>query len=223
MIIRKTAVQLGLATLCGSWLMLMLTGCSLIGGKSETVAEVSKGSSASYQIVAKPGPGAAKLPHSAYLFPTIRMSKSGSPIEKMVPVQGAGGGIQGWKVSSGRSAAMSRWLEKSFRHSGYDLISFPQLLARSQPYSVLVVSAFYTDPSPIKDAVEGGPDQRVTVKVKGVLFGLDLDPAKAVPVGTVVGTGFYSGANDDVKEVTGKLLAEAARNLGDQLEGFGKL
>ena len=220
MIMSKTAGQLGLATFCGSLLILMLAGCAAFSGNSKTVSDARP---VSYAIVAESGPGASKMFYSAYLFPSLRMSKNGSPIEKMTPLQGAGGGIEGWKTGSARSSAMSRRVEKWFRRDGYDLISFAQLLERSEPYSVLVVSTFYTDPSPIKNPVEGGPDHTVTVKVKGVLFGLDLDPAKSLPVGTVLCTGFYSAEKDDVKEVMGKLFAEAARNLGDQFEGFGKL
>ncbi|MBT8036639.1 MAG: hypothetical protein KJO21_03750 [Verrucomicrobiae bacterium] len=216
----KTAGQLGLAALCGSLLIQMMAGCTAFSGKSKTVSNVRP---VSYRMVAEPGPGASKMFYYAYLFPSIRMSKSGSPIEKMTPLRGAGGGLEGWRTASTRSAAMGHRVEKSFRRVGYDLISFPQLLARTQPYSVVVVSTFYTTPSPIKDPVEGGPDRTVTVKVKGVLFGLDLDPAKSLPVGTVLCTGFYSAEKDDVKEVTGKLLVEAARNLGEQFEGFGIL
>ena len=220
MIMSKTAGQLGLATLCGSLLIQMIAGCTAFRGNSKTVSDVSP---VSYRMVAEPGPGAAKMVYDAYLFPSIRMSKSGSPIEKMSPLQGAGGGIEGWKAASARSSAMSRRVEESFRRAGHDLISFPQLLARSQPYSVVVVSTFYTDPSPIKNPVEGGPDHTVTVKIKGVLFGLDLDPAQSQSVGTVLCTGFYSAEKDDVKEVAGKLLVQAARSLGDQFESFGML
>ena len=77
----------------------------------------------------------------------------------MTPIQGADGGVKGWKTGSARSYAMSRKLEKWFRGDSCDLISFPELLASSQPYSVLVVSSFYTDPMPIKDPAEGGPDE----------------------------------------------------------------
>lgn len=223
MIMSKTAGQLGLTTLCGSLLIQMIAGCTASSGKPKTVSDVSPVQPVTYRMVAEPGPGAAKMFYYAYLFPSIRMSKSGSPIEKMIPLQGAGGATEGWKTGSARSSAMSRRVKESFRREGYDLISFPQLLARTQPYSCMVVSSFYTAPSPIKDPVEGGPDHTVTVKVKGVLFGLNLDPAKSLPVGTVLCTGFYSADKDDVKEVTGKLLAEAASNIGEQFEGFGKL
>jgi hypothetical protein len=208
------------AGLCGSLLVMVLAGCATLTGKPAAAPEPGP---ASYRIAAQPGPGAARMFYSAHLFPSLRMSKGGSPLEKMTPVQGPDGSIQRWRAASSRSAAMSGTVESSFRGAGYHLVSFPELLARKQPYSVVVVSTFYTDPSPIKDPVAGGPDHTITVKVKGVLFGRDLDPAKSLPVGTVLCTGFYSKERDKVQEVTGKLLAEAARNLGDQFEGFGKL
>jgi len=221
--ISKTTVKLIMTTLCGALMIQMIAGCAGSSRKSKAPSDASSSSSVSYKMIAQPGAGASKMYYYAYLFPSIRMSKKGSPLEKMTPVKGAGGALTGWKAGSARSSAMNYLVKKSFRSQGPELITFSQLLARSQPYSVMVVSTFYTDPSPIKDRVAGGPDQMVTVKVKGVLFGLDLDPAKAQPVGTVLCTGFYSSEKHAAKEVTGKLLAEAARNLGDQFESFGKL
>ena len=221
----KTHCRLILATLCGSLLVLLvllMAGCATFKPKSEAVAE-AVARPASYRIVAQRGPGAAKMFYYAHLFPAIRMSKSGAPLEKMTPLQGPGGEIKAWKAASSRSASMGRLVEKAFRGAGYELISFPELLARTQPYSVLVVSSFYTDPTPIKEPVEGGPDHTVTVKLKGVLFGLDLDPARSMPVGTVLGTGFYSKQRDELNSVIGKLIIEATRNLGDQQESYGNL
>ena len=159
----------------------------------------------------------------AYLFPAIRMSKTGNPIEKMTSSKGANGVIEKWNAASASSSAMSRKVERSFRSDGYNLLTFPELLARSQPYSVLVVSTFYTSSLPLKDAKEGGPDRTVTIKIKGALFGLDLDPAKSQAVGTVLCTGFYSSKKDNVQKVTDKLLDEAVRNLGKKFNGSGVL
>ena len=226
----NAVIQSSLVMLFGALLALTIPGCSSFRGNTAAVSGKANPDEArssvrplSYRMIAVQGSGVSRMYYYSYLFPPIQMSKNGIPVEKMTPVMGENGVIEKWNAGSVRSSALSHSVGKSFRHNGHNLISFPELLARDQPYSVLVVSTFYTAPLPLKKASGGGPNRMITIKIKGALFGLDMNPDKSLPVGNVLCTGFYSAEEDDVKLVIDKLLAEAVRYLGEQFDDSGLL
>jgi hypothetical protein len=112
------------------------------------------------------------------------------------------------------------------RTGGYTVITFEELLAVKIPFSVLVISTFYTSPYevPKTDAQEGeGPDTATLVMIKGSIFDSDLNPATKKDIIKVdgvtkipAGQGLPNVTQRTVKEAyswmagnsTGKILIE---------------
>ena len=119
---------------------------------------------------------AKDIPPLVYACPPLRSSKDGKPLEKLQPVASAGGGVTEWKTSSALSMELKREVGSHLTNHGYHVISFEELLAIRQPYSVLVISTFYTLPYDVKNDNGEVTDKATFVLIKGTIFDQNLDP-----------------------------------------------
>jgi hypothetical protein len=116
------------------------------------------------------------IPTYVYVFPPLRSNKGGSPIEKLTAISSDSGSVMDWKTSSAMSMSLKKEIESQLSLGGYTIVSFGDLLTVNRPYSVLVVSTFYTLPYDVKSDSGEITDRANFVLIKGSLFDGNLDP-----------------------------------------------
>ena len=119
---------------------------------------------------------AKDTPSFVYVFPPLRSTQGGKPIETLQPVTLASGAVEEWKTSSALSMSLKRKISSQLTTRGYRVVTFKELLAVRIPYSVLVVSSFYTRPYDVKNEAGEVTDSATLVLIKGTLFDANLDP-----------------------------------------------
>lgn len=151
------------------------------------------------------------IPSFVYVFPPLRSAKGGKPIEKLEPIMSESGRVSDWKTSSAQSMAMGNDIKGYLKTGGYTVISFEELLAVRIPYSVLVISTFYTSPYDVpKEGTREGEaaDKAVLVMIKGSLFDSELSPATKKDIIKVDGVTTIP-AGQSLPNATGRTVREA--------------
>lgn len=116
------------------------------------------------------------IPTYVYVFPPLKSAKGGRPIENLTPVISDAGEVTEWKTTSQQSMRLKSKIENQLAQGGYEVVSFADLLSVRKPYSVLVVSTFYTLSYDVKDEDGQVTDKANLVLIKGSLFDGSLDP-----------------------------------------------
>lgn len=161
---------------------------------------------------------ASGIPGRAYLFPPLRSNAKGVPVEKLRPVTGANGATVDWKAGSAQSSRLRKILESQLSAAGYEILSFSDLLDNREPYSVLVLSSFYSLPETVSG--EGEPEAKAClVMIKGSVFDLDLDPSRKRDVVKVDGLTRYP-ASHELPDPLGAGFREASRKVGENEQGY---
>ncbi len=164
-------------------LALPLLSCSSCVSRAPTpvAARVTFGYKALSAMQAK------DTPSFVYVFPPLRSSQGGRPIEKLIPVTSASGAMEEWKTSSALSMNLKRKISSQLTTRGYRVVTFEELLAVRIPYSVIVVSSFYTRPYDVKNEAGEVTDTATLVMIKASLFDANLDPKTKKDIITVDG------------------------------------
>lgn len=159
------------------------------------------------------------LPYQIYFFPPLLSDNKGRPKQAMKPKMDASGGIAGWQTPSEKSRRFLIYLTKQAEKSGYQVVTFKDLLAMKEPYTILIVSSFYTEPQATENPKPGQPDRFFLCKLKGSTFDLNLNPATSKNIANVDGaTVFYQ--HQDLQLIEQKSLESSASWLGDDVSGF---
>lgn len=159
------------------------------------------------------------LPYQVYFFPPLLSDNKGRPKQAMKPMMDASGGIAGWQNPSEKSRRFLAYLTKQAAKSGYQVVTFRDVLAMKEPYSILIVSSFYTEPQATENFKPGQPDRFFLCKLKGSTFDLNLNPATSKNIANVDGaTVFYE--HQDLQLIEQKSLESSASWLGDDVSGF---
>jgi hypothetical protein len=159
------------------------------------------------------------LPYQIYFFPPLLSDNKGRPKQAMKPKMDASGGIAGWQTPSEKSRRFLNYLTKQAEKSGYQVVTFKDVLAMKEPYTILIVSSFYTEPQATENPKPGQPDRFFLCKLKGSTFDLNLNPATSKNIANVDGaTVFYQ--HQDLQLIEQKSLESSASWLGDDVSGF---
>ncbi|MEY3394713.1 MAG: hypothetical protein RL346_949 [Verrucomicrobiota bacterium] len=116
------------------------------------------------------------IPAYVYVFPPLRSNKDGKPIETLTTVSSSSGAVVDWKTSSPQSMSLKAKIESRLSQIGYETVSFADLVSVKRPYSVVVISTFYTLPYDVKNDAGEITDRATLVLIKGALFDGNLDP-----------------------------------------------
>lgn len=161
-----------------------------------------------------------KIPTKVFLFPPLRSDAKGNPVETLKPVQDSEGNIIDWRSSgSGSSKPLQQVIAKELRKMGYEIIDFQTVVNARVPYSILIVSSFYTSENLNEDSAKNGLDRNQTVMIKGGVFDVDLDPQRKIDLLKVDGRLNYSSGNKPSQTLV-RTFQESLRWLGDNVEGF---
>ena len=131
----------------------------------------------------------------------------------------AGGGIAGWQTPSEKSRRFLNYLTKQAAKSGYQVVTFKDVLAMKEPYSILIVSSFYTEAQATENPKPGQPDRFFLCKLKGSTFDLNLNPATSKNIANVDGATVFH-QHQDLQLIEQKSLESSASWLGDDVSGF---
>jgi hypothetical protein len=159
------------------------------------------------------------IPGKVYIFPPLRSNKKGVPIEKLSPVKDAEGNVSDWKASSETSNRLHSKLRTQLSANGYDIIAFSDLVRVQDPYSVLVLSSFYSPPAPTETKEGEQAYKACLVMLKGSLFDLELNPATKKDVIQHDGLMKYPAENE-MTDPIGKSLSVLFGKVGDNEEGY---
>lgn len=194
--------------------------CSMMqrGKKPVSNASVPGKPIAVFQYTAVAGMADNKTPSQVYLFPPLRSDAKGNPVEPLKPVLNAQGEITEWQASSGSSAALKRTMSRHLREIGFEVVDFKTVVEAKTPYSILIVSGFYSSEAVIKDAAEGSYDRSQTVMIKASVFGLNLDPKHKIDLLKVDGLMNYAAGNPPARPVE-RAFEETMRWFGDNVQG----
>lgn len=203
--------------------LLALPACSYmpigkIGKKDPPAAANPSKIRGVFQYSALSGLASNKIPTRIYLFPPLRSDAKGKPVESLKPMQDADGQITGWRPSGGSADALLRTMSKRLTQMGYEVVDFQTVVNATQPYSILMVSGFYTPAVTIKDAEEGGLDRSQTVMIKASVFDLNLAPNTKIDLLKVDGLMNYASANPPDRPLE-RAFEETMRWFGDNVEG----
>jgi hypothetical protein len=110
-------------------------------------------------------------------------------------------------------------LESGLSSYGYDIISFGELLDTTKPYSVLVVSSFYSDPEVVEGKDTKDEIHACVVMLKGSVFDLDLDPSKKRDLVKIDGLSRYPSAIAPSDPVA-LSIKELLRKIGENETGY---
>jgi hypothetical protein len=116
------------------------------------------------------------LPKYVYVFPPLLSNMNGKPVEKLIAVESTNGGISDWRTTSPESVHLRKKISSVLQYQGYEVVSFEDLTSVKRPYSVLVVSTFYTNLTPVRNQQGELLHQASLTLVKGSLFDEKLDP-----------------------------------------------
>ena len=131
----------------------------------------------------------------------------------------ANGGIAGWQTPSEKSRRFLNYLTRQAAKSGYQVVTFKDVLAMKEPYTILIVSSFYTEAQATENPKPGQPDRFFLCKLKGSTFDLNLNPATSKNIANVDGaTVFYQ--HQDLQLIEQNSLESSASWLGDDVSGF---
>lgn len=207
--------------------LLAVSGCSSIpkialGKKNPPASAMPSNVRGVFQYSAVSGLASNKMPTRVYLFPPLRSDASGKPVEPLKPVIDADGQITGWRTASGSADALLRIMSKRLGQLGYEVVDFSAVVNAMQPYSVLMVSSFYTPVATLKDVPEGGFDRGQTVMIKASVFDLNLDPKTKVDLLKVDGVLNYASGNPPGSPLD-RAFQETMRWFGDNVEGSALL
>ncbi len=159
------------------------------------------------------------LPYQIYFFPPLLSDNKGRPKQSMKPMVDSSGGITGWQTPSEKSQRFLGHLTRQATKSGYQVVTFKDVLAIKDPHSILIVSSFYSEPQQMKNTKPGPPDQFFLCKLKGSTFDLNLNPATSRNIANVDGaTVFYK--HQDIHSIEQKSLEASASWLGDDVSGL---
>lgn len=192
--------------------------CSMMGRGKKPVSKTSGKPVAVFQYTAVGGMANNKTPSQVYLFPPLRSDAKGNPLEPLKPVLGPNGEIINWQASSSSSAALLKSMSQHLRQIGFEVVDFNTVVQAKTPYSILIVSGFYSSEAMIKDAAEGSFDRSQTVMIKASVFGLDLDPKHKIDLLKVDGLMNYAASNPPARPVE-RAFEETIRWFGDNVHG----
>lgn len=80
----------------------------------------------------------SQLPTQLYFFPPLLCDAKGKPKEQLTPIQDPSVGIIDWVSPSAKSRRLRGQLQTYARSRGYQVISFQDILAAQNPYSILI-------------------------------------------------------------------------------------
>jgi hypothetical protein len=187
--------------------------------KATDVAVASELVSPVLMYKATSGLASNKMPTKVFLFPPLRSDAKGNPVEALKPVQDSDGNIIDWRTSgSSTPQALQQIIATELRQQGYQVVDFKTVVSIRVPYSILVVSSFYTPETIVVDPPKG-LDRSQTVMIKGSVFGVDLDPRGKIDLLKVDGLLNYSAANKPARTLD-RAFQESLRWFGDNVEGF---
>lgn len=199
--------------------MACLAGCGLVSCAIKAPSNHAAIDKAQFSYTAVCRTPRSDLPYQVYFFPPLLSDEKGRPKQAMKPMMDAGGGIAGWQTSSEKSRRFLNYLTKQAARSGYQVVTFKDVLAMKEPYSILIVSSFYTEPRATENPKPGQPDRFFLCKLKGSTFDLNLNPATSKNISNVDGaTVFYQ--HQDLQLIEQKSLESSASWLGDDVSGF---
>ena len=162
---------------------------------------------------------APRIPVKFYVFPPLKSNSKGVPIEKLIPVTDAQGSTSEWNAASGKSNRLRDSLKEQLRASGYEVISFGELLRVNQPYSVLVISSFYSKPEAVENNGQPNETRASLVMLKGSIFDIDLNPSKKKNSVKVDGLIRFPAATA-LPDPVGSGMMEAFRKIGENESGY---
>ena len=162
---------------------------------------------------------AGSMPGKLFVFPPLRSNSKGIPIENLTAVIDSDGNTTDWQATTARSNHLRKSLENGLSSYGYDIISFGELLDTTEPYSVLVISSFYSDPEVIEGKDTEDEIRACVVMLKGSVFGLDLDPSKKRDLVKIDGLSRYPSAAAPSDPVA-LSIRELLRKIGENETGY---
>jgi hypothetical protein len=195
---------------------------SILTGKRKTSAAAAEKPAAVFQYSAVAGLASNEIPTRVYLFPPLRSDAKGSPVESLKPVLDAGGEIIDWRASSGSADALLRKMSGRLSQIGYQVVDFKTVVNAPKPYSILIVSSFYTSEAVIKDAPAGDYDRSQSVMIKASVFDVDLDPRHKIDLLKVDGLMNYASGKPPARPLE-RCFEETMRWFGDNVQGSALL
>lgn len=162
---------------------------------------------------------AGSMPGKLYVFPPLRSNSKGIPIENLTPVIDSHGNTTDWQATTAKSNQLRKSLENGLSGNGYDIISFGELLDTTKPYSVMVVSTFYSDPEVVEGKDTEHEVSACVVMLKGSVFSLDLDPSKKRDLVKIDGLSRYPSATA-LSDPVGLSIKELLRKIGENENGY---
>jgi len=208
---RPRIINLTFATIIG------LSICSCMNkpeARETSLPTLQKGTLLSFQSLS-----AGSIPGKLFVFPPLRSNSKGIPIENLTAVIDSDGNTTDWQATTARSNQLRKSLENGLSSNGYDIISFGELLDTTEPYSVMVVSSFYSDPEVVEGNDTKDEIRACIVMLKGSVFGLDLNPSKKQDLVKIDGLSRYPSATAPSDPV-GLSIKELLRKIGENENGY---
>lgn len=159
----------------------------------------------------------SEIPQKVFVFPPLLADKSGKPKQSMHPQTNDKGGILHWKPPSLVSAKLHKRIQKSLSLQGYEVVDYAEVMQMAEPYSIMMLSFFYTDSYMAKQS-DKTQKKLILTMIRGKLFDLDLNPVTSIDVLRSDGVAYCDiGVHDDV--VREESIVSLVRKLGDDVAG----
>jgi hypothetical protein len=162
------------------------------------------------------------LPAKIYFFPPLLCDSKGTPQQVLKPKLGPDGALVGWASSSALSREIESTLKLRAAESGFEVVSFEDVLAAKQPHSILIVSSFYSASINVESPKEGQLDHYILTMMKASTFDLSLDPSRSRMIGKSDGLSFFL-SQDPISRLEAKSLSSLIPTLGDNVSGYTNL
>lgn len=162
---------------------------------------------------------ASKPAQAVFVFPPLRCNAKGKPIETLKPSMKPNGEIEDWLCPSPVSALLQRQIAEVMKAKGYQVAKFADVLNMKEPHSILMISALYSMPSPVKPKAPKDPDTVVLTMIKVKTFDLDLNPGTSLGVSDIDGMTMFHQSKDH-RQVLGESFGVLLGWLGDNVSGI---
>ncbi len=117
------------------------------------------------------------IPKPAYIFPAIRLSESGQPIDQLIPKTDKAGRLS-WSSPAPLSHELKSTVESKLKQKGFRIVTFQNLLEMESPHSISVFNIYYSETRTSISKEDPSSEPRWTnfSKITASTFPMDLSP-----------------------------------------------